>query len=171
MSDPPETEPEYEDRLDELDQLLDQLPEEVALLIQTRWAGIPPGPHTYWATCEIARAFADGVTPQVLRLADIAMCLAETAEDLTIEAAEIGFREIENTNIAYRRAETSIIVRRARNADRDAAIRAAWREREGISSKNQRAQNVVKALKRRAQEERWAMPSEKQIIRIAERNE
>jgi hypothetical protein len=89
---------------------------------------------------------------------------------LEIDAAESGFRAMQNTNIAQQRAEKSIAVRRGRNADRDAAIRAAWREREGIASKTQRALNVISALKRRARAERWTMPSEKQIIRIAERN-
>ena len=167
MSGPVGSEPEYEERPDELEQLLDQLPEEIALLVRTRWAGFQPGMYNYMATCEIARAFADGVTPQVLHLADIVMRFAETAEDLAIEAAEIGFREIENTNIAHQRAEMSIRVRRARTAERNAAIRAAWQERVHIARDNHRARAVIAALRKRAIAERWVMPSEKQLVRIA----
>lgn len=170
MSGPVGSEPEYEERPDELDQLLDQLPKEVALLISERWSKVQPGRHSYWATCEIARIFADGVTPQGLRLADLAMQLAAIVEDLEIDAAGSWYRAMQNTNLAQQRAEMSSAVRRDHTADRDAAIRAAWRQKEGIASKSQRAQAVIITLKTRARAERWAMPGKRQIIRIAEQN-
>lgn len=171
MSDPLETEPvpEPPDWPDELDELLADLPPDVAHLITTRWSSVPPGPATYWVACQIARNFAVGVTPQALALADVAMQMARQAARLEIDAVNSWQRDYENTHIARQRAEKSGAVRRDRTAERDAAIRAAWQERQNIASKNRRAQLVIIALRTRALAERWRMPGTKQVILIAER--
>lgn len=172
MSDPLETEPvpEPPDWPDELDELLADLPPDVAHLIKTRWSSVPPGPATYWVACQIARNFAVGVTPQALALADVAMEMATLAERLEIDAASSWLRDRQNAAIARERADKSGAVRRDRTAERDAAIRAEWRERENIASKNRRAELVIIALRRRTLAERWRMPGPKQVILIAERD-
>lgn len=159
--------PEPPDWPDELDELLADLPSDVAHLVNTRWSSVPPGPATYWVACQIARNFAAGVTPQALALADVAMEMAALAEKLEIDAVYSWQRQHENTEIAHLRAEKSTAIRRARTAERNAAIRAAWQERVHIARDNHRASAVIKALRKRALAERWVMPSEKQLIRIA----
>lgn len=169
MRDPFDTEPvpEPPDWPDELEELLADLPSDVANLFNTRWSWVPPGPAAYWVACQIARNFADGVTPQALALADVAMEMAAVAEELEIDAAYSWQRQHENTEIARLRAEKSTTVRRARTAERNAAIRAAWQERAHIASDNHRASAVITALRKRRIGERWVMPGEKQLIRIA----
>lgn len=111
---------------DELDDLLARMPEATRALILDHLAAVPPGPHTHRAACDAARILSAGLTPDAFL--GLVMRMAGRLERQGDDVAEATLGAIQRHDIAAEAGAVSAAVRAGSAAERDAAIRAAWKK-------------------------------------------